>query len=306
MTEYSIPSTVLSLSEDGALVKITKDVRQPFGSMEILLNEVGLERCSGLIDDHKCNGLFLYSTDRSSKESRKYFRPNLSKINHPEAITALCIDGEGKFAPDFDFDPFKRFENVKSLTLGEISVIKKMTTFFPKLEVLRIFGWAKNKVQCQEGLWPHLRCLHIVGFRGDLSIFANWNLQVLFLHYSRLEPFSSLCSFPHLQTFAAEALNSDVDLALLSDLARLKHLSVVMPRQPTKMSGFTSKSLERMTLDKVDPAYGGEFDARRDFPSLKIYRIDMGRNRVLERWDGFRQYGDPFASVSFIKPYPPE
>lgn len=306
MTAYSSPSTILSLSEDGASVTITKDERQPFGSIEIRLNEAGLERFPNLIDEYRCDGLALSCDGMAENRIRHHFSPDLNRISHPENITALRIGTTGRFARDFDFNAFERFENVRSLSVESIPVIEELTDFFPRLEILKIFDWAKNRVRYRETLWPRLRGLHVVSFKGDLSALEGWNIQVLFLHHSKPVPFSSLRSFPELQTFAAERLDADIDLSLLSSLSHLKHLSLRMPRHPAKTAGFTSRTLEMMILDKADPAGLVLFDVERDFPKLKFYGIDFGRKREFMRWDGFRPYGDPFASVSFIRPYPPE
>lgn len=309
MTLYSIPSTLLSQNEDGAFVEITKDERQPFGSIDIKMNEAGLDRFAGLADEYQCNGLTLayqHYGQTSKGSSEHCFKPGLAKILDPAQIQALTIGSVGNFARDFDFSMFEKFKNVKALTLESIPIIDKIDKFFPDIEVVRIFDWPKNKISFRKGLWPKLRCLHLINFRGDLSTLSEWKIEVLFLHHGKPISFSSLRLFSKLRTFAAEGLNSDIDLSVLSDLPYLRHLSLRKPRQSVKMFGYTSHSLEMMIIDRADPAALDNFNIERDFPCLRFYAIDFGKKREFMQWDGFRQYGDPFASVDFIRPYPPQ
>jgi hypothetical protein len=297
MTSVQKPSTLLSINEDGASAHIVNDERQPFGSRKIHFNEAGLEKFSGLIEEHRCNAIAISYNGVSEGKVKQLFKPDLGKVAHPESILELHIGEAGAFSPDFDFKLFEKFENVKAFVVQSVSMDGKLEGLFPKLEVLRIFDWKKNKIKHQPSLWPNLRGLQIVGFRGDLSPLTGWNIRSLFLDSANLAPFSSLRSFPELETLRADSLASDIDLSVLSDLHHLKQLSLRKPRRPPNTTGFASQSMEMMILEKI-----GHIDLE-NFPNLKIYGIDLGKKKRLDKWDGFDQYGDPFAAVHFRR-YP--
>jgi hypothetical protein len=286
------PTTLKTINQNGAVVRIFKDEREPFGSIKISLNEAGLDMFYGLIEAYSCNAIEILYHGISKNKITHFLKPSLEKVSRPYTILDLQIAEAGAFAPDFDFKTLRAFNNVRSFTILDIPM-DALEYLFPNLEVLRIFQWKKNKVEYRRGLWPNLRCLHLASFRGDLSIFEGWDIRSLFLDSSIVEPFSSIQAFPNLETLRADHLGSDVDLAALSSLQHLRNVRLQKPRRAPMTVGFSSRSIEMMVLEKIE-----HIDLAK-FLSLKIYGIDLKGARGLAQWNGFEEYGDPFAAVHF-------
>jgi hypothetical protein len=293
MASHPRPTQLKSINEDGAIVRIVEDMREPYGSRKFSFNPTGFERHHGLIDEYSCNGLeTLYHGIEAGRVVR-YLAPDLGKIKQPRLIKALQIAEAGEFSPEFDFSVFHAFDHVRSFSIWNISMGDGLPELFPELEVLRVFDWNTNKIEYRPGLWPNLRCLHLSGFRGDLSRFEGWDIKTLFLDSSSVTPFSSLKAMPNLETLRADGLTSKIDLSVLAGFPKLKHVSLRKPRSAPATTGFASGGMEMMILEKID-----HIDLQ-NFPNLKIYGIDLGKEDRLDRWDEFHDYGDPFATVHF-------
>ncbi|MFC0154833.1 hypothetical protein ACFFJ4_14795 [Xanthomonas dyei] len=155
--------------------------------MIALFNKSVFEKYSQLIDTYACDGFTIAPEDVVQGELKAHFFLDFGKVKKRDAIVEIGIQGESKFADDFDDDVFKTFKNVNALTTQRVSSGPVLPTLFPQLGAWENLAWNSNTLCSLNGSWARLPRLSIHGFSGSFGVFDERPIRTLFLISSAIK-----------------------------------------------------------------------------------------------------------------------